>query len=266
MYPTLINQVGLMLKYWFHVSQAGNNTLVSKCYKECQELARAGKPCWLTGVEKVLFHYNMGSLWERVLTSPNSFKTRPNMNKIRTLMEDDYSKLWLDKINKTTDGSLNGNKLRTYASFKNTFNIENYLLVTDCKQKRSSFTRLRISAHNLMIEKGRHKRPKLEVKDRTCIYCKNSEIEDEKHFMLQCKLYNDRRIIMFDSITEILPIFKDLSRSEQFQILMSGFLGDSEIIKIVVSYVQGCTEIRAANEICTGMQGDNRYQRGSRNT
>ena len=214
MYPTLINQVVLMLKYWYHVSQADNNTLVSKCYKECQELARTGMPCWLTGIEKVLCHYNMGSLWERVSTSPNSFKTRPNMNKIRTLMENDYSKLWLDRINKTTDDLSNGNKLRTYASFKNTFSIENDLLVTDCKQKRISFTKLRISAHNLMIEKGRHKRPKkLELKDRTCFYCKNSEIEDEIHFMMQCKLYKEKRISMFHSIIEILPMFKDLNMS-----------------------------------------------------
>jgi hypothetical protein len=52
-----------------------------------------------------------------------------------------------------------GNKLRTYRHFKNKINLENYLRVITDRNIRKNLTRLRISAHNLPIEKGRHRRP-----------------------------------------------------------------------------------------------------------
>ena len=42
----------------------------------------------------------------------------------------------------------------------------------------------RISSHKLEIEKGRHRRKKLDVKDRICKFCKSGEVEDEKHMLL----------------------------------------------------------------------------------
>jgi hypothetical protein len=121
LYPALINQVTLMLKYWFRLSQIDDCTLVSKCYKECQALVSAGVPCWLTGIKRILSKYQMDSLWERVSYSPNSFKTKPNMQKLKTCMEIEYSRSWIDKISKPASNTQNGNKLRTYASFKKTF-------------------------------------------------------------------------------------------------------------------------------------------------
>ncbi len=42
--------------------------------------------------------------------------------------------------------------------------------------------KLRISAHDLLIERGRYRQPKLQVQDRLCTSCK--AIDDEVHFVM----------------------------------------------------------------------------------
>ena len=49
--------------------------------------------------------------------------------------------------------------------------------------------KLRISAHDLMIEKGRD--INLQRQDRLCNFC--NEIEDEYHFLDKCILYQNQR-------------------------------------------------------------------------
>ena len=58
-----------------------------------------------------------------------------------------YVQAWLMAINKNYEPS-NQNKLGTYASFKNTFGMENYVLSLKLSDRRQ-FTKLRISSHHL---------------------------------------------------------------------------------------------------------------------
>ena len=55
---------------------------------------------------------------------------------------------------------------------------------------RIALTKLRLSNHKLMIEKGRHL--KLDRNRRFCPFCPN-EVEDEIHFMITCKNYTGDR-------------------------------------------------------------------------
>ncbi len=58
------------------------------------------------------------------------------------------------------------NKLRTYMKFKYSFRYENYLSIMTKCYSRKLFTKLRISAHDYLIEHGRYCQPKLQVEDR----------------------------------------------------------------------------------------------------
>ena len=67
-----------------------------------------------------------------------------------------YNRLWFlslhdDKIDKDF-----GNKLRTYRLFKNNISLEPYLSMKNDEQ-RILLSKLRISNHNLEIERGRHR-------------------------------------------------------------------------------------------------------------
>ena len=86
-------------------------------------------------------------------------------------------------------------KLRTYCRFKFNFSLENYVLLFQ-KSLRANFSRLRLSAHSLMIEKGRHFTKKIPVENRLCKLCNFNEIEDEFHFMIKCSYYNNLRDVI----------------------------------------------------------------------
>lgn len=66
-----------------------------------------------------------------------------------------------------------------------------YIVDTQCILKnlkdRAAICQIHISAHNLMIEKGRHLN--IIKKDRNCPICNMGLIENEEHFLLHCKEY-----------------------------------------------------------------------------
>ncbi len=80
------------------------------------------------------------------------------------------------------------NKLRTYMKFKYSLKYENYLSIMTKFDSRKYFTKLRISAHDLLIECGRYRQLKLPVEDRLCTSCK--DIDDEVHFVMACTAQN----------------------------------------------------------------------------
>ena len=86
--------------------------------------------------------------------------------------------------------NVGGSKLRTYAKFKHTAEIENYLTCIDLswKQKRV-ISKFRLSNHKLHIETGRYCRPRLPPERRTCNVCSLNATEDEPHFLIVCPLY-----------------------------------------------------------------------------
>ena len=89
-----------------------------------------------------------------------------------------------------TDICRNDSKLRTYGILKKEAGFENYLSELKSIKERTALTKLRISNHPLMIEKGRHQNVNKEK--RYCPFCPGI-VEDEKHFLLKCKTYSSFR-------------------------------------------------------------------------
>ena len=96
---------------------------------------------------------------------------------------------------------VNGNKLRTYRCFKTELKLENYVIVNVPLYKKKVFTLLRAGCLPLEVEKGRHKKPHaVPLNERLCNMCDSGVIEDERHFLMKCSLYNDIRESMFQLI------------------------------------------------------------------
>ena len=98
----------------------------------------------------------------------------------------------LYRIDNQSGATVSGeNKLRFYSSITHQVHqMAGYLLSIKNFSIRS-FTRFRISNHNLMIEKGRHhsRAPPLAVNDWVCPLCDMGEVEDiEVYFLLVCSL------------------------------------------------------------------------------
>ena len=81
-------------------------------------------------------------------------------------------------------------RLRTYGILKTEPGFENYLSEIQSIKERTALTKLRLSNHALMIEKGRHQ--KIDKSQRYCPFCPGV-VEDEKHFLLKCKNYHHFR-------------------------------------------------------------------------
>ena len=130
--------------------------------------------------------------------------------------------------------------------FFKTLTAESYARAqyVDCiknKPERSILAKLRLSAHNLYIEKGRHL--KIPKDERYCNICNSGKVEDENHFLWQCQKYDSERKIFTEKMSmhvKRLHIFDDMSKSV--------FLLNSDscnILKQVSKYISSLFEIRS---------------------
>ena len=115
-----------------------------------------------------------------------------------------YKTGWLEHINKKYNLE-NSNKLRSYSSYKLTFDTENYIKALDRKLRRN-FSKLRISAHHLAIETGRYTRPPTPRAERICKLCPLNIVGDEKHFLLTCPKFQVERSDMFKNLSEFFNV------------------------------------------------------------
>ena len=71
---------------------------------------------------------------------------------------------------------------------------ETYLTEVTNPRHRKAMSKLRLSSHSLEIETGRYTR--VPPEERMCLFCKhkgNNNVEDEKHFLLKCPMFNELR-------------------------------------------------------------------------
>ena len=95
-------------------------------------------------------------------------------------------------------------KLTYYNSIKSVFAREPYLSQCMGFSHRSRTTQLRISAHDLQIERGRYLN--LPRDERICTWCKTTLgqniVEDEKHTLFECDLYSNLRNKLINNLNK----------------------------------------------------------------
>jgi hypothetical protein len=234
LFPSLIEQSKLAIRYWKHVLDLPKECIAYKSLMECNEMHQLKIQNWLTGVLNI---------FETTGISPASIVQPFVGRQIENKLQEIYSNNWLNHINADNNGR--GNKLRTYCLIKQTFEVERYLGTISDRTLRTEMTKFRTSAHKLSIETGRYTKPKkTPVTDRICTMCKSHDIEDEHHFIFDCSLYNHLRHQLNLSIQQIIPSFPNLTRDQQFTIIMSGLGGDYEISMVVANYIHESFKLR----------------------
>ena len=94
-----------------------------------------------------------------------------------------------------------GSKLRTFGKLKTDIGRTKYLTQVKHIENRVALSKMRLSNHYLMIEKGRHL--KIDKTERFCPFCPN-HVETELHFLLQCKTFSPlRRILISEVYTSV---------------------------------------------------------------
>ena len=121
-------------------------------------------------------------------------------------------------------------KLRTYKHLKTEIGTERYLGLIPCPVKRATMSKFRLSNHSLMIEKGRH--IKIRKEQRFCPICPN-EIEDEKHFLLNCEGYKNERRVFFDIVKRLYKDFEHLDDTAKFIFLLT----NDDAVRITAQFI-----------------------------
>ena len=88
-------------------------------------------------------------------------------------LKDNYIDKWRLKLE-------NSEKLIFYKEIKTKYEPEGYFSSQTNISSRKELTRLRISNHEHMIERGRFYSPKIPREERLCQIC---QVEEEKHFL-----------------------------------------------------------------------------------
>ena len=129
-------------------------------------------------------------------------------------------------------------KLRTYGLVKSKIGFEEYLNEIHNINDRVAFTKFRLSNHHLRIEVGRHN--KIPKHLRFCPFCPTL-IEDEIHFLLECKMFQRQRDDFINIISDEVENFFNFNTNERFCILMS----DHTISVHTAKYISRMLEVRS---------------------
>ena len=137
---------------------------------------------------KIRQEFAFGGLYELLL----------NQEESDILVESILFKRLVDIFHQDAFAEINNpnSKLRTYSLMKTTIGFENYLNQITSVVDRIAMTKFRLSNHSLMIEKGRHLG--IDKNARFCKFC-DHEIEDEIHFLINCKTFDVLRRKLFET-------------------------------------------------------------------
>lgn len=129
-------------------------------------------------------------------------------------------------------------KLRTYGIIKCEIGEEPYLRTVKNIKDRISMTKFRLSNHKLMIEKGRHRG--LDKSARICPFC--NTVEDEIHFLINCKEFRHVRAELLTKVAEVIniPNIETREHKDLFKLLLSR----KEILPLVAKYLNKSMELR----------------------
>ena len=221
-----------VIKYWLRLAKLGNEDPVHNAFNRLVQLHNFGQKSWWTEVSTLLELLK--------IDDPDILATAPvdEKNKIVASIKDSIFKTQRETCMARLKDNSEG-KLRTFQKFKTEYCMETYLLDLPNLDHLTAVARLRMSAHRLAIETGRHVKPKISKEERICKNCALEEVEDESHFLLKCPLYCQQRTILMRTI---LSYTTSESQEELFIILMKS--KETAVIKALGKYIHTAFKMR----------------------
>ena len=222
-FPIYIDICNDILKYYCYASHKPNDSLIGQALLTSKALYQSGVKSWFGGVDTILKELDLNET---------------NCSHAKWSLICRYKDLWRLKLE--NEALVKKGKLRTFYTFKSTFQKEIYLDTLMNRIHQKSLTKLRISAHKLEIENGRYSRKS--VGDRVCKKCNYNKVEDEIHFICECSLYNAERIRLFEYVNHKIPNFVSLNSHDKFIWLMT--CENSDILSRFAEFVYKCFSLR----------------------
>ena len=237
-FPLAMKIITQSISYWNRMQKIDDLSLAKIAYMHF--LNEKHFP-WFENTRNMLFFLGLENEWYKHINYVyNESNNMCKLNKkcIHLQLCKIYEDHWFEIIKKDSG------KLRTYCTFKKRFCLENYVL-SICLEKRRDFTKLRLSAHSLAIERGRYYKNKVEKEKRLCKLCDLGEVEDEEHFITKCTFYRYEREQFTKDLTNLSGNNNLINLTEYFNFVMSYAQGDTEYASIICNFVKICMEKRS---------------------
>ena len=98
------------------------------------------------------------------------------------------------------DHCLNAPNLRTFVKFKDFFITPTYLTKVLSFIQKKFLSKIQLGCLEIRIETGRYARPRLPPESRLYLVCNEDKIEDENHFIFECKEYEHKRFLWLNKL------------------------------------------------------------------
>ena len=178
-YPLFFQLIGQVITFWVHIIEMKQNSCISDAYSDLfKEGAHVHSP-WIQFVKTILKNLGFSHVWNNQGTMSCKRLKHAIVNKLIEL----YKVYW-----NNTKQNENVSRLHFYNKFTKFYRMEPYLSSNNFEVRRT-MSRFRLSAHDLAIEKGRQQN--IPRNNRLCNIC--NVIEDEEHFLNECKIYQEVR-------------------------------------------------------------------------
>ena len=182
-YPLFIDRHVKMIKYWLKVITVGMSTdnIVGKVYKELfyQSIEKPHVVTWCTQIRDLLESCGFGYVW----LNQSVYNHKEFVSMFTQRVTDMYLQEWKVNVSSTS-------KNRLYQYIKTEFKYESYLNL-ESSIFRISISRIRLSSHLFLIERGRWGKKRIQIDKRKCTLC--NVTEDEFHCLLKCPRFNNER-------------------------------------------------------------------------
>ena len=219
--PIMVYSLKQCIKNWNRIAiKTDCNPLTHLTYKNIFE----NNFEWYRNIESLLNNLGLGYIL-------NGKEITPEVVVHKRILEVFHQKAF-------TEISKEKSKLRTYSLLKQEVRREPYLSSVKNVKDRIAMTKLRLSNHELMIEKGRHSN--LAISERKCPFC--HLVEDEIHFLVTCNIYSILRNDLLNSVEEKLNV-ELMIRTDKI-VMLKYLLGNIEISPLVAKYITKTMELR----------------------
>ena len=239
-FPILFDSYCQMAAYWNRLCRDDINPILKDSYNCNLQMLNKGEKCWLNDIKQLLCKVGLEKVWNRETRYSNKGLKHLLLSKLKEIFTQQWN---LDIYNDNKPGN-SSNKLRTFRKFKSDISLEPYLLLLR-ENSRKTLTRLRISAHNLGVETGRHHRPSpIPLNERLCTLCDEGSLDDELHLIMTCSKFKNERQSFLEQLSNIFPPLTNHDEETIFTFIMQ--CQDNDLAKCLERYLNQIQEIRGS--------------------
>ena len=224
------------LLYFHRLLTLEECTLVKKAFNDSIDAHKNGQFSWISSIQHLFRLFDMHFDIPRLsLISSSRFR-----HFVDKAIKGRFESSWRKRINSSVGPSKSGgNKLRHYNLFKCRFQAETYTKLKD-RDLVKSMAKLRCSNHNLRIETGRRDNTPPEL--RRCRLCNTQEVENELHFLVECRTYGLQRKKLFESAANEVKSFSAMNPKQKFIYLLS--TENIKLVQEVAKFIRDAFESR----------------------